>query len=195
MLTRRRLLPLLALATPAMPLRAAPFGPEVQRVEVGSSTSSVLDPQTSQRLRVQTKLVGIKTTVWVDRHGRTDPTMGSLTQHLVENKYDWETSVQTATDLWQITAEDVSEPALMVLRVRATRQHPLVVSLFPGASSASRLDPELGIQVPPSEDAAHEWLGLFRFDPRQKTFIAVQAREAEPVPYRISVLPAARFRR
>ena len=34
----------------------------MSEVEVGSTTSGVLDPQTSRRLTVRTKLVGIKTT-------------------------------------------------------------------------------------------------------------------------------------
>jgi hypothetical protein len=175
--------------------QAGLFDPDVSEVEVGSTTSGVLDPQTSRRLTVRTKLVGIKTTTWVGRDGRIDPTMGSMTQHLYENKYDWQTSVQRATDIWRVTAEELKEPALMVLRVRSTQGAPLVVSLFPGASSPGQLDPETGIQVRPSEDASNEWLALFAFDPGAKTFVTVQAQDSERVPYRIAVLPAGRFRR
>ena len=174
---------------------AALFEPDVQDVEVGSSSTSVLDPSTSRRLRVQTKLVGIRTTRWVDKNGRTHLDMGSLTQNLYENKYDRQTSVNASIDIWRITAEELKEPALMVLRVRSTRDYPLLVGLFPGTSSAGSLDPEIGIQVPPSDEASNEWLGLFRFDPKVKTFVTVQAQEAERVPYRIAVLPASRFRR
>lgn len=193
MLARRHVL--LALTALAPASHAGLFDPDVQDVEVGSSTSSVLDPQTSRHLTVRTRLVGIKTTTWVDRQGRVDPNLRSLTQHLYENKYDWQTSVQRATDVWRITAEDLKEPALMVLRVRATQGQPLVVSIFPGADSPGRLSPETGIQVPRSEDAANEWLAIFDFDPRVKTFVTVQAQESERVPYRIAVLPAGRFRR
>ena len=163
--------------------QAGLFDPDVSEVEVGSTTSGVLDPQTSRLLTVRTKLVGIKTTTWVGRDGRIDPTMGSMTQHLYENKYDWQTSVQRATDIWRVTAEELKEGA------------PLVVSLFPGASSPGQLDPETGIQVRPSEDASNEWLALFAFDPGAKTFVTVQAQDSERVPYRIAVLPAGRFRR
>lgn len=192
---RRALMAGVALAAPWLRASAALFGPDVSEVEVGSSTTGVIDPQTSKRLSVQTKLVGIRTTRWVDKNGRTDPNMGSLTQHLYENKYDWQTRVNASTDVWLITAEDVKEPALMVLRVRSTQNFPLAVALFPGAHSAGSLDPEIGIQVPPSDDASNEWLALFRFDPAVKNFVTVQAQETERVPYRIAVLPAGRFRR
>lgn len=177
------------------PVAAQLFGPDVRELEVGSSSSGVIDPKTSRRLSVQTKLVGIKTTVWVDRNGRTDPNMGSLTQNLYENKYDWQTKTLGATDTWLLTAEDLKQPTLMVLRVRSNNNLPLAVALFPGARSAGDLDPDIGVSVPPSEDASHEWLALFKFDPAVKTFVTVQAQETERVPYRIAVLPAARFRR
>jgi hypothetical protein len=176
------------------PAAAGLFGPDVREVEVGSSSSGVLDVATSRRLNVRTRQVGVKTTVWVDRHGRVDPTMGSLTQNLYENKYDWQTSVQRITDIWQITAEDIKEPGLMVLRVRGSTSRPLA-SLFIGADSPGALDPEKGIELPPSEDSSQERLALFRFDPALRHFVTVQAEDAERMPYRITVLPAARYRR
>jgi len=176
------------------PAVAALFGPDVREIEVGSSSSGVLDVSTSRRLKVSTKLVATKTTVWVDSKGRVDPNMGSLTQHLYENKYDWQTSVQRSTDIWQITAEDVKEPGLMVLRVRGTDTRPLA-ALFVGIDSPGSLDPDKGIELPPSEDSANECLALFRFDPAVRHFVTVQSERAERVAYRITVLPAARYRR
>jgi hypothetical protein len=176
------------------PAQAALFEPDVRDIEVGSSSTGVLDVSSSRRLNVQTRLVAVKTTTWVDRNGRTNPDMTSLTQHIYENKYNWQTNVQRLTDIWQITAEDVKRTERMVLRVRS-QGVPLAVSLFFGAPSAGRLDPERGVEVPPSEDADAEWLGLFDFDPALKHFVTIQALEAERVPYRIAVLPAGRFRR
>lgn len=198
MATRRQILAALPVV-PALGLIAARpaaafFGPDVREVEVGSSSSGVLDIKTSRSLRIQTQQVGIKTTRWVDRNGRTDPTMGSLTQNLYENKYNWQTSVQRSTDIWRITAEDLKEPTLMVLRVRGIDSRPLA-ALFIGVDSASSLDPEKGVEVPPSEDSDTECLALFRFDPAIKHFVAVQSRIDERVAYRIVVLPASRFRR
>jgi hypothetical protein len=193
--TRRHLvLGLPAVVLAAGPVGAGLFGPDVREVEVGSSSSGVLDVATSRRLNVRTRQVGVKTTTWIDRNGRVDPTMGSLTQHLYENKYDWQTSVQRITDIWQITAEDLKEPGLMVLRVRGATSRPLA-SLFIGADSPGALDPEKGIELPPSEDSAQERLALFRFDPALRHFVTVQAEDAERMPYRITVLPAARYRR
>jgi hypothetical protein len=194
--TRRRFLAALPMAglIASGPATAALFGPDVREIEVGSSSSGVLDIQTSRRLTVRTRLVGIKTTRWIDRNGRTDPTMGSMTQNLYENKYDWQSSVQRSTDIWQITAEDLKEPGLMVLRVRATSMRP-IAALFVGVNSPSSLDPEKGIELPPSEDSANECLALFRFDPALKHFVTVQADSDDRVPYRITVLPAGRFRR
>ncbi|MDP1692540.1 MAG: hypothetical protein Q8L49_11430 [Burkholderiaceae bacterium] len=178
----------------ARPAGAALFGPDVLEVEVGSSSSGMLDSETTRSLNVQTQLVGVRTTRWVDRDGRVNADMGSLTQHLYENKYNWKTTVRGLTDIWQITAEDLKKPQRLVLRVRS-QGVPLSVALFIGVSSPGSLDPEKGIEVPPSEDSASEWLGLFDFDPALKHFVTIQAREVARVPYRIAVLPAGRFRR
>lgn len=173
------------------PAAAGLFDPDVLDVEFGSSSSSVLDPQTSRRLTVRTKL-RTRDIRWIDPQGRV---VFTSSQTLVDNKYDWQEAVQRSTDIWHITAEDTREPAWAVLRVRSTQGVPLVVSLFPGAASAGRLDPDVGIEVQPSTEARNEWLALFEFDPRVKTFITVQAQAAERVPYRIAVLAAGRFRR
>lgn len=167
------------------------FDPDVMDVEFGSSTTSVLDPKTSRRLAVQTKL-RTRDIKWIDANGRVQFVSS---QTLVDNKYNWQETAQRSTDIWRVTAEDQKETTWAVLRVRSTQNVPLFVSLFPGATSARSLDPELGIDVAPSEDAANEWLALFQFDPRANTFITVQAKESERVPYRVAVLPASRFRR
>jgi hypothetical protein len=191
MFNRRHLLLLPAAAALPLPTRASLFGPDVRDIEVGSSSNGVIDPKTSKRLRVRSKL-RTRDIRWVDSNGRV---VDTSTQTLVENNYNWDESVHTTTDVWQVTAEDLKSPARMVLRVRALQDHALVVSLFAGARSASDLDPEIGVLVRRSADASNEWLALFEYDPGAKTFVTVQAQEAERVPYRIAVLPAGRFRR
>ena len=186
----RRQFATFALAVPAL-ARAALFGPDVSDVELGSSTTGVLDPQSSRRLNVQTTL-RTREVRWVDARGRVRDTS---TETLVDNKYDWRETVERSTDIWRVTAEDLDGPAWAVLRVRSPNADELIVSLFPGAASASSLDPALGIEVMPSDDSAEEWLALFRLDPRQKTFVTVQARQAHRIAYRIAVLPAGSFQR
>jgi hypothetical protein len=191
MLKRRHLLVLPTAAALPLLARAGLFDPDVRDVEVGSSSNGVIDPKTSRRLRVRSKL-RTRDIRWVDSQGRV---VDTSSQTLVENNYAWDESVASNTDVWQVTAEDLKAPARMVLRVRALQDHRLMVSLFAGARSAGDLDPEIGVFVRPSEDASNEWLALFEYDPRVKTFVTVQAQESERVPYRIAVLPAGRFRR
>jgi hypothetical protein len=190
--SRRQLLVLpAAAAAAALPARAGLFDPDVRDVEIGSSSNGVLDPKTSRRLRVRSKL-RTRDIRWVDPNGRV---VDTSTQTLVENNYAWDESVASSTDIWQVTAEDLKAPTRMVLRVRALQEHALAVSLFAGARSARDLDPEIGVFVRASEDASNEWLALFEYDPGVKTFVTVQAQASERVPYRIAVLPAGRFRR
>jgi hypothetical protein len=190
-LTRRQLLVLPAATALPLGAGASLFGPDVRDVEVGSSSNGVLDPKTSSRLRVRSKM-RTRDVRWVDSRGRV---VDTSTDVLVENNYAWDDAVHSSTDIWQVTAEDLKAPERMVLRVRALQDHRLVVSLFAGARSAGDLDPEIGVLVRPSEDASNEWLALFALDPQAKTFVTVQAQESERVPYRIAVLPAGRFRR
>jgi hypothetical protein len=172
------------------PAVAGLFDPDVLDVEVGTSTTAVLDPNTSRRLAVRTR-TRTRDIRWVDRNGRVVDTSMRID---VDNKYNWQDTVQRSTDIWQVTAEDQKTPLPLVLRVRGPGV-PLVVSLFVDAASARHLEPEAGVEVAPAEPGGAEWLALFSFDPSKKTFITVQAQESSRVQYRLSVLKADRFRR
>jgi hypothetical protein len=167
-------------------------GPEVQRIEAGSSILGRLDVETSRNLKVRTSLKAIKTTVWVDSQGRVDPVMRSLTQHIYENRYDWETSISGTTDVWEITSDTLREPVMMVLRVRADSFRP-VVSLFLGVSSPEDLRADRGVDVPPRDAGGGECLALFPFRPGQRHFVVVQSRQPLTAPYRIAITPADQF--
>ena len=174
----------------AGPARAA----DVKELPLDSGSSGVLEPNRSSRLVVQTHLTGIRTTVWVNRDGRVNPDMGSLTQNLYENSYGWKTTALKSTDVWEISAEDLDEPALAVLRVRGRDFLP-EVALFIGVRSVRDLDPERGVRVPPSDDSATECLGLFVLDPKKRHVVTVQSQVDDDAAYRVSLVRASRFRR
>lgn len=192
MIERRRLIQAAVLVLPLPAAAGWLGGPETKDLEVGSSVSAVLEAKSSSRLKVRMKLKEVRTTQWVDARSRR--VVDTLTQHRYENNYGWEESVNVATDVWQLLSDDLTEPTLVVLRVRA-RDAQARVGFFAGVPSASDLDPDKGVYIPPTEEDPLECLGRVLFQPGLKHFVTVQAQQAEDLAYRISAIKANRFLR
>lgn len=171
---------------------AAWFGPDVREIELGSSSSGVIDPKVSRSVTARSRWVYVNTCSQEDMRLRPEKRTCIDKQYL-ENDYQWNRSVQLSTEIWQITAEDQKLPLPVALRVR-NNGTPMLVRLFVGVDSASDLDAEKGYGIAPSAETPAEWLAIFDFNPKLKHFVLVQTQSDERVPYRLAVVAASRFR-
>lgn len=107
------------------------FGPEIQQIEVGSSSSGTLERHEDRHVHVDSTYKLKKITNYVS--ARTGKIIRSDETWDFQNTYSWRESALGTTDVWELVTAGLPGPTEVVVKVRGRGFTP-IATLFRDAS-------------------------------------------------------------
>lgn len=162
------------------------FGPEIQQIEIGSSSSGTLERHEDRHLHVDSTYKLKKITNYVS--ARTGKIIRSDETWDFQNTYSWRESASGTTDVWELVTAGLPGPTEVVVKVRGRGFTP-IATLFQDASPRL-LTFKDGLRVDLIDGSDREAAGVIVLDPAHTYLMTVQAA-GEPVhaDYGVALIP------
>lgn len=162
------------------------LGPEIQQIEIGSSSSGTLEMKEDRHLHVDSTYKLKKVTLYVS--SRTGRVVDRDEQWNFQNSYSWRETVSGTTDVWELLTSNVPGPVEAILRVRGRGFTP-IVTVFQDVSPRL-LSFNDGFRVDLTDGSDREVSGVIILDPAHTYLLTVQAA-GDPVhaDYGVSLAP------
>jgi hypothetical protein len=162
------------------------FGPEVQRIKIGSSSSGTLERHEDRHLHVDSTYKLKKITTYVS--ARTREVVRRDEQWDFQNTYSWRDTASGTTDVWELVTTDLPGPTEAIVRVRGRGFTP-IVTIFQDVSPRL-LTFKDGFRVDLIDGSEREAAGAIILDPKHTYLVTVQAAD-DPVhaDYGVALVP------
>lgn len=162
------------------------LGPEIQQIEVGSSSSGTLERHEDRHLHVDSTYKLKKITNYVS--ARTGKVVRSDETWDFQNSYSWRETVSGSTDVWELLSTNLPGPTEVIVRVRGRGFTP-IVTIFRDASPRL-LTFRDGLRIDLLDGSDREAAGVILLDPAHTYLVTVQAA-GDPIhaDYGVALLP------